>query len=85
MSELYYVHKKTLCQILGVSRSKIERDVAAGLLPKPYKLGKRTIAWRSDELKEYLDSFPRIENAYDSYNKKSCKTSRANSPKDDVK
>lgn len=44
----------------GVSRAKIERDVAAKILPAPFKIGKRTVAFRADEIEEYFKSLPRI-------------------------
>ena len=51
----------------GVSRAKIERDVASGMLPAPFKLGKRMVAWRYNEIEEYLASHQRVpENSYKS-------------------
>ena len=61
-----YIRKTELQKTLGgLSRSKIEALVAEGVLPKPYRLGKRTIAWRSDELENALAAMPRIDNAYE--------------------
>ena len=52
----------------GVSRAKIERDVANGLLPRPYKLGKRMVGFESSELEESLASFQRVpEGSYRSH------------------
>ena len=56
----------------GVSRAKIERDVASGELPAPFKLGKRMVAWKSSEIEEYLASLQRIpEGSYKSQVRKS--------------
>ena len=44
----------------GVSRAKVERDVASGELPHPFKLGKRMVAWKASEIEEYLASLQRI-------------------------
>ena len=61
----YFIRFQELRKILGgVSRSKIERDVASGDLPKPYRLGKRIVAWRSDEIAEYLNNLLRVDDAY---------------------
>lgn len=49
----------------GISRSTAEALIAQGLLPKPYKLGARTVAWRSDELEAALAAMPRVEDAYE--------------------
>ena len=44
----------------GVARSTIERGVANGVLPTPYKLGSRMVAWRADEINAYLESLQRV-------------------------
>lgn len=44
----------------GVSRAKIERDVAAGILPPPLKIGRRAVAWKWSEIQAYLDSLQRV-------------------------
>lgn len=59
-----FIRKKELCSILGVSRATLERYVAEGLLPKPRKLGKRIVGWRSDELEPVLVALPVVEDAY---------------------
>jgi predicted DNA-binding transcriptional regulator AlpA len=59
----------------GVSRAKIERDVASGELPHPFKLGKRMVAWKSSEIAEYLASLQRIpEGSYKSHGRKLRRT-----------
>ncbi len=69
-SKFRYIRKWELCELLGgVSRSKIERDVAAGILPAPYRLGARMVAWRADELEEHLKSLSPITDAYASRRK----------------
>lgn len=59
-----FIRKKELCAILGVSRATLERYVAEGIFPKPRKLGKRIVGWRSDELEPVLIALPTVENAY---------------------
>lgn len=49
----------------GICRSAAEELIAQGLLPKPYKLGARTVAWRSDELEAALSAMPRVEDAFE--------------------
>jgi predicted DNA-binding transcriptional regulator AlpA len=59
----------------GVSRAKIERDVASGELPAPFKLGKRMVAWKSNEIEEYVAALPRVpENSYKSHFRKPRRT-----------
>ena len=55
----------------GVSRAKIERDVASGELPVPYKLGKRMVAWKYSEIEAYLAALQRVpESSYKSHARK---------------
>ena len=61
----------------GVSRAKIERDVASGLLPRPYKLGKRMVGFKSSEIEESLASLQRVpEGSYKSHVRKNKRTRR---------
>jgi predicted DNA-binding transcriptional regulator AlpA len=67
--QVRFIRFPELQRILGgVSRAKIERDVASGELPAPYKLGKRMVAWKFSEIEEYLASLQRIpEGSYKSH------------------
>jgi len=59
--QVKFIRFPELQEILGgVSRAKIERDVVAGLLPRPFKLGSRTVAWKANEIEEYLASLQRV-------------------------
>ena len=62
-----FIRRDELCRILGgISRSKLERDVAAGLLPSPYRLGSRAVGWRSDEIEDFLKKLEPVKNPYKS-------------------
>jgi len=71
--QVSFIRFPDLQKILGgVSRAKIERDVASGELPHPFKLGKRMVAWKSSEIEKYLASLQRIpEGSYKSHVSKS--------------
>ena len=59
--QVRFIRFPELQKILGgVSRAKIERDVASGELPAPFKLGKRMVAWKSSEIEEYLAMLQRV-------------------------
>ena len=59
--QVRFIRFPELQEILGgVSRAKIERDVASGALPAPFKLGKRMVAWKFSEVEEYLAALPRV-------------------------
>jgi predicted DNA-binding transcriptional regulator AlpA len=68
----FIVRFPELQEILGgVSRAKIERDVASGELPHPFKLGKRMVAWKFSEIEEYLASLQRVPaGSYKSHGRK---------------
>lgn len=38
----------------GLSRSTIDRRIAAGLFPKPVQLGVRSVAWRAAEVDAWV-------------------------------
>ena len=59
--QVRFIRFPELQEILGgVSRAKIERDVANGMLPAPFKLGKRMVAWKYSEIADYLASLQRV-------------------------
>ena len=74
--QIRFIRFPELQEILGgVSRAKIERDVASGELPHPFKLGKRMVAWKSNEIEDYLASLQRIpEGSYKGHVRKIRRT-----------
>ena len=48
-------------EITGLCRSDIYNKLAAGEFIKPIRLGRRSIGFRSDELKKWILSRPRAE------------------------
>ncbi len=45
---------------IGYKRSKIYQMVKDAEFPAPVKLGPRSVAWRSDEVAEWIESRPRV-------------------------
>ncbi len=60
----YYMNEKEVSKLFGIGRSTLRRMVARKEVPAPYRLGARRIGWRSNEVKEALLGFERMENAY---------------------
>jgi len=59
--QIRFIRFPELQKILGgVSRAKIERDVASGELPAPFKLGKRMVAWKFSGIEECLAFLQRV-------------------------
>ena len=43
-------------EITGLSRSSIYAMVAKGTFPRPIRLGKRAVAWREQDIREWMES-----------------------------
>lgn len=46
-------------EITGLKKSSIYAKVQQGTFPKPVRIALRAVAWRADEVKEWVDSLPR--------------------------
>jgi prophage regulatory protein len=45
-------------EIVGLKRSAIYQRISAGKFPKPVSLGDRAVAWRGNDLKEWVEGRP---------------------------
>ena len=43
-------------KITGLSKSSIYAMVADGSFPRPIRLGKRAVAWREQDIREWMES-----------------------------
>ena len=59
-AQVLLVRLRQLTAIVGLSRSTIYRLVKAGNFPKPIRIGINSLAWRMDEIHEWIDSRNRI-------------------------
>lgn len=48
-------------RMIGLGRSSIYRNMAAGIFPKPVSLGTGAVRWRYDEVKAWVDSLQSSE------------------------
>ncbi len=46
-------------KICGLKKSSIYAQIKKGTFPEPVRLGPKSVAWRSDELSQWVDSRPR--------------------------
>jgi len=46
---------------IGLKRSQIYLLMKEGRFPKPLQLGPRAVAWRLDEIDEWIEQLPRSE------------------------
>ena len=44
-----FINIDAVCKMFGISRATVYRDIEAGLLPKPMKIGRRS-RWSQNEL-----------------------------------
>lgn len=42
--------------VSGLSRSSIYKQQSLGLFPQSFKLGKRSIGWRADEISAWIET-----------------------------
>ena len=49
-----------VAELLSCSRSNVRRLWYAGLLPKPIRMGRRSVRWRVDELQRFIENRPTI-------------------------
>ena len=55
MKKTVIVREAELAEMLGVARSTIRRNVKAGVLPRPFKIGKRSVGWHCDDIDDWLN------------------------------
>ena len=54
-----YLTIKEVCRIARVSRPSVYKMTSSGRMPRPVKLGNKTIRWPAAEIREWLDKLPR--------------------------
>ncbi len=47
---------KVVCARTGLGRSSLYKAIEKGEFPKPVSIGKRAVAWRSDEVDQWIES-----------------------------
>ena len=57
--KLYY-RRKALEDKLGLSRSTIYRMMNHGEFPRPVRIGRRAVGWRSSDVEEWLKALNEV-------------------------
>lgn len=47
---------KTVCDITGLPKSTVYAKMLNGEFPRPIKLGRRAVGWKSDELQAWISN-----------------------------
>lgn len=56
--EVRFLRRREVERLTRLSRTSIYRKMRAGTFPLPLKLGARAVAWRADEIQEWIASRP---------------------------
>lgn len=46
--------RKEVCEVLATSSSGLHRGMAEGRFPKPYRTGRNSVRWKSEEISDCL-------------------------------
>lgn len=57
--EIRILRRREVERLTGLSKASIYRKMRDGAFPLPLKLGARAVAWRADEVDDWLASRPR--------------------------
>ena len=49
-----FYRRSTLEEMLGISRSTIHRLMEDGDFPRPIRLGRRAVGWKSEDIDDWL-------------------------------
>ena len=71
MGSILY-RRPTVEAITGLSRSGIYELMAKGAFPRPVSLGARAVAWRSDEVENWVRNLPRASERRSGAGGRSC-------------
>ena len=55
MESLHLFAHKEVCSQFNISKTKLYRDIASGLFPKPITIGKTSVRWRYIDLKTLIE------------------------------
>ena len=56
MTAKHYLNDKEIAHQLGISRSSVWRWVDNGNLPRPTRIGPRTVRWSAEAIAKHLSS-----------------------------
>ncbi len=56
MKNVQLISIKELLTIYPVSRATLYRQIKAGMMPAPVKIGLRRVAWRLDEVEHHIEN-----------------------------
>jgi len=54
-----FIKRKAVLEITGLSSSAMYRAITDGAFPRPRSLGARSVAWREDEVLEWIETRPK--------------------------
>jgi predicted DNA-binding transcriptional regulator AlpA len=55
-----FVRLPQILTVIPKGRAAFLADVAAGVIPRPYKIGARAVAWRVEDIRAYIAGFKQV-------------------------
>jgi len=59
MAESRFLRMPEVIRLIGLKKSAIYQKVGVGEFPSPVSLGSRAVAWKSDEIQNWMDTRPK--------------------------
>lgn len=56
IAHLRVISKREMSDLLGAAVNSIDNYVSAGLIPKPFKFGKRRVGWLAGDVQAWIQS-----------------------------
>ena len=56
-----FLRREEVERLTTLSRSTIYALMGSGEFPRPFSTGRRSVAWRADEIAEWIATRPRVE------------------------
>ncbi len=50
------LRQRAVTELTGISRSEIYAMMERSEFPRPYKIGRQSVGWKSSELEQWMDS-----------------------------
>jgi|MTBAKSStandDraft_2_1061841.scaffolds.fasta_scaffold21242_4 prophage regulatory protein len=61
MVETKLLRLKQVEKVCGLKRSAIYMRIKTRSFPAPVRLGPKAVAWRSDDIQQWIDSCPKVD------------------------
>ncbi|HCB1239863.1 MULTISPECIES: helix-turn-helix transcriptional regulator [Klebsiella] len=60
MKNVQLISKIDVLKLYPVSRATLDRQVKAGIFPKPLRIGARRVAWRLEDVETHIEKLVKV-------------------------